>query len=96
MTPRFPKTLPTEEDGQQDDVHSQDDDDDDDYEDDGEEPCTENIGEFADLDSQMNELEMQLGTKFKSRHDESSSQFQVFDDRTPPPRTDLRRTAKFG
>ncbi|KAJ2877793.1 protein kinase [Coemansia aciculifera] len=86
MTPRFPKTLSNEEDGQQDDIHSQDDDDDDDDvedEDDGEEPCTENIGEFADLDSQMNELEMQLGTKFKSRHDESS-QFQAFDDRTPP------------
>ncbi|KAJ2034733.1 protein kinase [Coemansia sp. S2] len=92
MTPRFPKTLPTEDDGHQDDVHSQDDDDDDDDEDDGEEPCTENIGEFADLDSQMNELEMQLGTKFKSRQDESSSQFQVFDDRTPPPRTELGRS----
>ncbi|KAJ2828559.1 hypothetical protein GGI24_002363, partial [Coemansia furcata] len=73
MTPRFPKSLPTEDD--QGDVHSSPDDDDDDDvedEDDGDEPCTENIGEFADLDSQMNELEMQLGTKFKSRHDDGS------------------------
>ncbi|KAJ2840465.1 protein kinase, partial [Coemansia sp. 'formosensis'] len=86
MTPRFPKSLPTEDD--QGDVHSSPDDDDDDVEDedDGDEPCTENIGEFADLDSQMNELEMQLGTKFKSRHDDASP-FRVFSDDAKSPRT---------
>ncbi|KAJ2508779.1 protein kinase [Coemansia sp. RSA 2052] len=75
MTPRFPKTLDDDnndgqqeyEDGDDDDVEDDDDDDDVEDEDDGEEPCTENIGEFADLDSQMNELEMQLGTKFLHR-----------------------------
>ncbi|KAJ2491384.1 protein kinase [Coemansia sp. RSA 2050] len=69
MTPRFPKTLPGEE--------SHDDDEDDDEDEDEEDPCTENIGEFADLDSQMHELEMQLGTRFKNRQDSS---FHVFED----------------
>ncbi|KAJ1883169.1 protein kinase [Coemansia sp. RSA 1722] len=75
ITPRFPKQMVDGVDGQfsnhgtassYQDVDD-DDDDDDEYEDaeDGdEEPCTENIGEFADLDSQMNELQMQLGKQF--------------------------------
>ncbi|KAJ2742891.1 protein kinase [Coemansia sp. BCRC 34301] len=72
MAPRFPNTLADNNDadgGQQEYGHELDNshDDDDDDDDDGEDPCTENIGEFADLDSQMNELEMQLGTRFLRR-----------------------------
>ncbi|KAJ1816509.1 protein kinase [Coemansia sp. RSA 2598] len=79
ITPRFPKQMAGNgggDDGGQysghghaSEYHDDDDDDDDEDEyedaDDGDdEPCTENIGEFADLDSQMNELQMQLGAQF--------------------------------
>ncbi|KAJ2450278.1 protein kinase [Coemansia sp. RSA 2336] len=63
ITPRFPKTPPGSV-GQQYGHYVSDnaDDDDDDEEDaeDEEDPCTENIGEF-DLDSQVHELQMELG-----------------------------------
>ncbi|KAJ2725062.1 protein kinase [Coemansia sp. Benny D115] len=64
ITPRFPDQLQ----GHGGDVGDEDDDDDDEEDDgdddDDDDPCTENIGEFGDLDSQMNELQMQLGTQF--------------------------------
>ncbi|KAJ2715351.1 protein kinase, partial [Coemansia spiralis] len=68
ITPRFPKTPPGPADrgfgsgGGGGGASGMDDDDDDEDEDeeDEDDPCTENIGEFGELDSQMNDLQMEL------------------------------------
>ncbi|KAJ1643928.1 hypothetical protein LPJ64_004337 [Coemansia asiatica] len=77
ITPRFPKQMVDGSSGGGggggDRQYNEDEDDEYEDADDGDgddEPCTENIGEFADLDSQMNELQMQLGTQF-ARHSET-------------------------
>ncbi|KAJ1944304.1 protein kinase [Kickxella alabastrina] len=71
ITPRFPSEMAGNSNNAEHDVacdyaeEEEDDEDDvDEDEDDGDEPCTENIGEFSDLDSQMNELQMQLGAQY--------------------------------
>ncbi|KAJ2465971.1 protein kinase [Coemansia sp. RSA 2322] len=84
LTPRFPKTLDGADGEQYQHGHGGLDDDDDDIEDedDGDEPCTENIGEFADLEGQMTELEMRLGAKFMHRQEPS-----------PPPAVPVKKPA---
>ncbi|KAJ1724582.1 protein kinase [Coemansia erecta] len=85
ITPRFPKQMGG---GRASDVDDDDNDvDDDDSEDveseddvdDGSEPCTQNIGEFGDLDSQMGELQMQMRLQMQQRA-QRSSMFNVFRD----------------
>ncbi|KAJ2769471.1 hypothetical protein IWQ56_002542, partial [Coemansia nantahalensis] len=85
ITPRFPKTPPGPADGRfgggMADAGDDDDDDDED-EDDEEDPCTENIGEFGELDSQMNELQMELGVSLMASAADGrrSPLFSVFRD----------------
>ncbi|KAJ1770139.1 protein kinase [Coemansia sp. RSA 1813] len=94
ITPRFPKNPTDEQDlygGYSRNAASEledEDEDDEDVDDDDEDPCTENMGEFGNLDSQMNELQMELGANFSSQQSSatpgkpsaSTPMFSVFRD----------------
>ncbi|KAJ2658099.1 protein kinase [Coemansia sp. RSA 1200] len=79
ITPRFPAT-PAGSRGGVSDGDSGGDSDDDDVDDDDEDACTENMGEFGVLDSQMSDLQMALSARHASRPGTPARSFSVFRD----------------
>ncbi|KAJ1727878.1 protein kinase [Coemansia sp. Benny D160-2] len=79
ITPRFP-AAPAGSRGGVSDGDSGGDSDDDDVDDDDEDACTENMGEFGVLDSQMSDLQMALSARHASRPGTPARSFSVFRD----------------